>query len=71
MAEPLDKRESDAILAGLRMLQAWRDGNVTTRKADMDVSIDDIETRGGEHDPMTSEELDELCEKVNCSELQA
>jgi hypothetical protein len=59
-------RQASAILAGLRLLQAWHLNKVTTQEAQMDIFMDDIETNGGKYDPMSSDEIDELCEQVNC-----
>lgn len=59
-------RQLGAILAGLRLLQAWHLDEVTTKDAQMDVSIDDIETSSGEFDPMSADEIDALCERLNC-----
>lgn len=66
---PIDPRESAAILAGLRLLQALRNDEITTKDADMDVAIDDIESDGGNFEVLTSDEIDELCERVNIDGL--
>lgn len=63
--EKIDDQRRDAVLAGLRMLQAWKEGRITSVEAQHDVDIDMIETSGGEHDPLTADELETLCEDVN------
>jgi len=71
MAEKLNDREIGAVLAGLRLIQGMREGTVTTTKAEMDVAIDDIESNGGKHDPLDADEIDALCERLNCSDVVA
>lgn len=71
MAEKLDARELGAVLAGLRLLQGLHEGRINTTKAEMDVAIDDIETSGGDHDPLTEDEIDTLCERLNTSDVTA
>lgn len=63
--DKIDDQRRNAVLAGLRMLQAWKEGRVTSVEAQHDVDIDMIETNAGEHDPMTADELETLCEDVN------
>ena len=58
-------RSQAAILAGLRLLQQWREDRIVTKDASLDMIIDDIETNGGAHEPMTAEEIDALCELIN------
>ena len=52
-------------VAGLRLLQQWREDRIVTKDASLDMIIDDIETNGGAHEPMTAEEIDALCELIN------
>lgn len=53
-------RERDTILAALRVLQDWRAG----REPDAQM-VDDI-ARNGDHDnPLSLEEIDSLCERLN------
>lgn len=63
--ERIDEQRRDAVLAGLRMLQAWKENRVTSKDAQHDVDIDMIETNGGEHDALTADELETLCEEIN------
>jgi hypothetical protein len=53
-------RELAHVLAGLRLLQS-------TRQPSADLG--DIATDGGTHEPMAPGEIDELCEKLNVSQL--
>jgi hypothetical protein len=71
MAEKLNDRELGAVLAGLRLLQGLREDRVQTGSAELDVSIDDIETSSGEFEPLTVDEIDGLCERMNCAEKSA
>ena len=64
--DKLEPRERDAVLAGLRLLEAWRTDRVASRSADLDVAIDDIESSGGEHDVLEADDIDALCERINC-----
>mgnify|MGYP001423353129 CR=1 FL=1 len=63
MAENTANDRSQA--AGLRLLQQWREDRIVTKDASLDMIIDDIETNGGAHEPMTAEEIDALCELIN------
>ena len=71
MAEKLNDRELGAVLAGLRLLQGLREDRVQTGSAELDVSIDDIETSSGEFEPLTVDEIDGLCERMNRAEKSA
>lgn len=71
MAEKLNDRELGAVLAGLRLLQALKEDKAQTRSADLDVALDDIETSAGEVEPLTIDEIDVLCERMNCGEPAA
>lgn len=55
-------RERDAILAGLRILQAWMDGRA---KVDYAVGcvIDDIRTDSGRG--LNIDHIDRLCDRIN------
>lgn len=61
-----NRRETAAILAGLRCLQS-----VTTHWEHLEISPDkwemilDVGTDCGEIEPLTLDEIDELCEKIN------
>jgi rhodanese-related sulfurtransferase len=54
----LDNEETAIILAGLRTLQ-----RVGVDRAEMDIATD-----GGEFDVMSDDEIDLLCERINCDE---
>lgn len=68
-ADNMDDRTRNAVLAGLRMLQAWREGRVRSVEAQHDVDIEMIETDGGSYDPLTADEIEGLCEDVNTGAL--
>lgn len=53
----VSETERDAILAGLRLLQLAR--------ADIPPQILDIATNCGLHELLESEEIDDLCERLN------
>jgi hypothetical protein len=55
----ITREEHDAIMAGLRLLQAHIVRGVVPE------GIDDIATNGGVHALPTAEALDELCETIN------
>ena len=61
----LDDRTVSHILAGLRLLQQFRDEEPSKTRA----LAFDIATDGGTHMPMTKKEIDELCEKINTGRL--
>lgn len=63
----ISDRKQAAILAGLRLLQAWREDKIMTRDANIDSSIDDVESDGGTHEPLSADEIDILCEELNVS----
>ena len=71
MKDGLDDRETAAVLAGLRMLQARRLGVVTIAGSDLEASIDDIETDGGGLEAMGADEIDDLCERLNQADVGA
>lgn len=56
-------KQIDAILAGLRLLSEALDHN---KVAPDDGSIGDILTNGGNHEGLSSEEIDTLCREINC-----
>lgn len=62
----LSKKQSDAILAGLRLLQASLDGGLVRPN---DGDIGDILTDTGSHEGMTAAEIDSFCEEINCGDL--
>jgi hypothetical protein len=59
----LESPEHNAILAGLRLLQLFVDGRISA------AGIDDILTNGDTEEALGVEEIDELCETVNCDGL--
>jgi len=69
MPRKMEDRETSAILAGLRLLEALRLGRIRTADAQMDVSIDDIESNGGAHDVLEADEIDALCQRINASDV--
>jgi len=62
-AVALNDREISAVLAGLRMLQYAIDN--ATSYGGLHEDIIDISSNGGTLEPLGSEEIDELCERVN------
>ena len=57
----MNDRERDTILAGLRALQDRMDvGEPYTQ-----TERSQLATNGGEHEAMTSDEINELCERLN------
>ncbi len=52
----LDRAELAAVLAGLRLLQSSQA---------VPASITDIQTDGGEVEPLSLEQIDALCERIN------
>lgn len=61
-----NEKQIDAILAGLRLLGDALDHN---KVAPDDGSIGDILTNGGNHEGLTSDEIDTLCREINCGTL--
>lgn len=57
----LIKAELNAVLAGLRLLQA----RVTPGSSRSAMDVIDILTDEGTDDPLTTEEIDRLCERIN------
>lgn len=53
----LTDRELGAVLAGLRLWQAW--------EASADESLRDIADGGGAFAPLSDDEIDALCERLN------
>lgn len=68
MGQKLDERETSAVLAGLRLLQQLSKGGIRTGSAELDASIDDIHTNGGEIEGLSESEIDDLCERLNAWE---
>ena len=56
----LTGKETDTIIAALRLYQS-----ATPRAL---AQVHDIATNCGEHDDMTADEIDSLCEALNCSQ---
>ena len=56
------ERETAAILAGLRLLQRALDSNPSVQWD----GEQDILTNGGSHAGLEIEEINDLCEQVNC-----
>lgn len=52
----LDRAELAAVLAGLRLLQSSQA---------VPAGITDIQTDGGEVEPLSLEQIDALCERIN------
>lgn len=61
---PNERRNEAAVNAGLRLLQAMNDGHIRM-DGDRAMAIDDIASSGGELEPLTSEDIDDLCEALN------
>lgn len=61
--EKIESEECNAILAGLRLLQLFVDGRISAP------GIDDILTNGDTEQPLDSNAIDTLCERVNCEDL--
>ena len=59
---PLMKKQLDAILAGLRLLQTSLENRLVLPN---DGNIGDILTDAGSHDGMTAAEIDVFCEEIN------
>lgn len=55
--------ERDSVLAGLRLLQQFNDGLVSTRVAGADDDIACIRDDSGE--PLTNTQIDALCVELN------
>ena len=55
----LTNPEIGTILAALRLYQR------RLLRGGIPVEIDDLATDGGEHDALTAEEIDRLCERIN------
>ena len=65
-----DPVERDAILVGLRLLQARltdlaRGGPMPVRFL---VDVEEITTNGDEHPMITAEQIDDLCQRLNAGE---
>lgn len=59
------KKQFDAILAGLRLLQTSLDNRLVLPN---DGDIGDILTDTGSHEGMTAAEIDSFCEELNCGD---
>ncbi|KPN62880.1 hypothetical protein SAMN04488527_16012 [Aliiroseovarius crassostreae] len=58
----LDTRQLAAVLAGLRLIQAE-----LPRSEFLPHGVSEIYDDGGTIDPLSAEELDNLCETINCA----
>jgi hypothetical protein len=63
-----EQRREGAILAGLRLLQSYREGRITLGSSHAE-AIEDISGSGGEVDDLTVTEIDGLCEAINLGEI--
>lgn len=65
----VDERELATILAALRYWQ--RDGLSSDEHGDLATPgpENDIATDGGTHEPLDLDEIDELCERINCEPI--
>jgi hypothetical protein len=65
----VDERELATILAALRYWQ--RDGLLSDEHGDLATPgpENDIATAGGTHEPLDLDEIDELCERLNCEPI--
>ena len=64
----LDKRETATVLAALRLFQKLHGGHPGTFRY-LYPGIYDIATDEGDFLIMPPEEVDDLCEKINCPKL--
>lgn len=64
----LTQKENDAIIAALRLLASDMESK---RVLPNDGDIGDILTNGGEHEGLTSEEVDKLAEDFNFGDVEA
>lgn len=66
-AELLNHRREVAMVAGLRLLQIWGTNPAVSRAIEQGdpYEVDDIVSDGGTVKPLTSEEIDDLCELIN------
>lgn len=62
---PLSSTDIDTILAALRSYQL--DVEVLGKFDNLDPQIQDLATNGGEHEPMKGDEIDDLCNRLNCA----
>jgi len=65
----MNERETAAILAGLRLYQIQRGGKLAHFGQPLDAAeaAEGIASSGGTLEPMTPEDVDELCERINTS----
>lgn len=56
--------ERDTILAALRFWQGHNQCKVHNRSTE----LHDIATNSGRHESLTEDELDALCERINCGD---
>jgi hypothetical protein len=59
----LTKAEHSTVLAALRRWQHHIDGTAADHEG-----LDEIATCAGDHDALTAEQIDALCEDINCTE---
>ena len=62
MKSSISKKQFDAVLAGLRLLQLCLENRLVLPN---DGGISDILTDGGSHEGLTTMEIDALCESLN------
>lgn len=65
VAPVLSSTDIDTILAALRSFQL--DVEVLGKFDNLDPQIQDLATNGGEHAPMNKDEIDDLCNRLNCA----
>jgi hypothetical protein len=63
-------QELAAIIAALRIFQMWREHRVEVvpkdgDDADFECFIEDIETQGHTREPLSTEDIDDLCIRIN------
>lgn len=63
-----EQRREGAILAGLRLLQSYREGRITLGSTHAE-AIEDISSSGGEVDDLSVTEIDGLCEAINLGDI--
>ena len=66
----LTNLERDTILAALRVYQSFVLHDYQEALTDFDPNLAEIATNGGEHEPLTRDEVGKLCEKLNFLESE-
>lgn len=59
----LTVRELSSVLAALRLLQC----ELATARGSLPEDVWDIATNGGTHHALTHDEIDALCQRLNCN----